>query len=164
MPSPCSASSQAISVKAFQWRTRSDHMTRKASAARNNAAYGQGNGKTVVPYSPSLSLETLDMGILLLAVFTLDQDPILDLEMDHPSETSLCTVAPSPQTPHLRFFSEGRGRLYTGYLERIILSSKVRRIVYSKLKLFHCLIKTYHLSDANHQTDNPSHTNNPSLV
>ena len=34
MPSPCSASSLAISVKAFQWRTRSDHMTRKVSAAR----------------------------------------------------------------------------------------------------------------------------------
>ena len=28
----------------------------------------------------------------------------LELEMDHPSETSLCTVAPSPQTPLLRFF------------------------------------------------------------
>ena len=68
-------------------------MTRKPSAARNNAAYGQGNGKTVVPYSPSLSLKTLDTGILLLAVFT------LELEMDYPSETSLCTVAPSPQTP-----------------------------------------------------------------
>ena len=78
MPSPCSASSHAISVKAFQWLTRSAHMTRKASAARNNAAYEQGNGKTVVPYSPSLSLKTLDTGILLLAAFT------LDLEMDHP--------------------------------------------------------------------------------
>ena len=121
-------------------------------------AYGQGNGKTVVPYSPSLLLKTLYTGILLLGVFT------LDLEMDHPSETSLCTVARSPQTPLLRFFSEGRGRLYTGYLERIILSSKVRRIAYSKLKLFHCQIKTYHVSDANHQTDNPSHTNNPSLM
>ena len=32
------------------------------------------------------------MGILLLAVFT------LELEMDHPSETSMCTVASSPQT------------------------------------------------------------------
>ena len=156
MPSPCSASSHAVSVKAFQWRTRSDHMTRKASAARNNAAYGQGNGKTVVPYSPSLSLKTLDTRILLLAVFT------LDLEMDRPSETSLCTVAPSPQTPLLRFFSEGRGRLYTGYLERIILFFKSQADCL--LKLFHCQIKTYHLSDANHQTDNPSHTNNPSLV
>ena len=45
-----------------------------------------------------------------------------------------------------------------------ILSSKDRRIVYSKLKLFHCQINTYHLSDAKHQTDNPSHTNNASLV
>ena len=122
--------------------------------------------QTAVPYSPSLPLKTLDTGILFLAVFT------LELEMDHPSETSLCTVAPSPQTPLLRFFSEGRGRLYTGYLERIIPSSncpskltdKVRRIVHSKLKLFHFQIKTYYLSDANHQTDNPSHTNNPSLV
>ena len=98
----------------------------------------------------------------------------LELETDHPSETSLCTVAPSPtDTPlpfffvflfFVFFFSEGRGWLYTGYLERIILSSKVRRIVYSNLKLFHFQIKTYYLSDANHQTDNPSHTNNPSLV
>ena len=40
----------------------------------------------------------------------------------------------------------------------------VRRIVHSKLKLFHFQIKAYYLSDANHQTDNPSHTNNPSLV
>ena len=155
MPSSCTASSHAISVKAFRWRTRSDHVTRNALAARNNAAYGQ--GQTVVPYSPSLSLKTLDKGILLLAVFT------LELEMDHPSETSLCTVAPSPQTPLLRNFLSGRGGC-TGYLERIIPSSKVRRIVHSKLKLFHFQIKTYYLPDANHQTDDPSHTNNPFLV
>ena len=36
--------------------------------------------QTVVPYSPSLSLKTLDTGILLLAVST------LELEMDHPSD------------------------------------------------------------------------------
>ena len=29
----------------FRWRTRSDHVTRNALAARNNAAYGQGNGR-----------------------------------------------------------------------------------------------------------------------
>ena len=40
----------------------------------------------------------------------------LELEMDYPSETGLCTVAPSPLTPLLRFFSGGRGRLYTDYL------------------------------------------------
>ena len=66
------------------------------------------------------------------------------------------------------FFSEGSGWLYTGYLKRIIPSSncpsklidiKVRRIVHSKLKLFHFQIKKCYLSDENHQTDNPSHKN-----
>ena len=119
------------------------------------------NGSSLisVPYSPSLSLKTLDTGILLLAVFT------LELETNYPSETSLCTVAPFPiDAPSPIFFSEGRGRLYTGYLKRIIPSSncpsqlkdKVRRIVHSKLKLFHFQIKTYYLSDANHQMDNLS--------
>ena len=93
--------------------------------------------------------------------------------MDHPSETSLCTVAPPPQTPLLTIFSEGRGRLYTGYLERILHLQTVRqnwwivrRIVHLKLKPFHFQIKTYYLpaSDANYQTDNLSHTNDPSLV
>ena len=51
--------------------------------------------------SPSLSLKTLNTGILLLAVLTLEQ------EMDYPSETSLCTVAPSPQTALLQFFVRG---------------------------------------------------------
>ena len=44
---------------------------------------------------------------------------------------ALPTDTPSP------IFSGGRGRLYTGYLERIIPSLKVRRIVNLKLKLFH---------------------------
>ena len=33
----------------------------------------------------------------------------LELEINYPSETSLCTVAPSPQTPLLRFFLTERG-------------------------------------------------------
>ena len=78
-------------------------MTRNTLAARNNEAYGQGNGRqsfrTVLRYHS----KTLDTGILLWAVFT------LELEMDYPSETSLCTVAPSPQTPLLRFFLKGGG-------------------------------------------------------
>ena len=105
-------------------------------------------------------------GNFALAVFT------LELEMDYPSETSLCTVAPFPTDTSSPIFSEGSGRPYTGYLKRIIPSSncpskltdKVRRIVHSKFKLFHFQIKTYHLSHANHQTDNPSYTNNPSLA
>ena len=92
--------------------------------------------------------------------------------MDYQSEASLCTVTPFPTDTPSPIFSEGRGRLYTGYLERIIPSSncpskltdKVRRIVRSKLKLFHFQIKTYYISDANHQTDNPFQTNNLSLV
>ena len=44
------------------------------------------------------------------------------------------------------------------------LTNKVRRIVHSKLKPFPLQIKTYYLSDANYQTDKPSHTNNSSLV
>ena len=44
------------------------------------------------------------------------------------------------------------------------LTDKVRWIVHSKLKPFHFQIKTYYLSDANYQTDNPSHTNDLSLV
>ena len=44
------------------------------------------------------------------------------------------------------------------------LINNVKRIVHSKLKPFHFQIKTYYLSDANYQTDNPSHTNNRSLV
>ena len=35
VPSPCTASSYPISVKAFRWRTRPDHVTRNALAARN---------------------------------------------------------------------------------------------------------------------------------
>ena len=41
---------------------------------------------------------------------------------------------------------------------------KVRRIVHPKLKPLHYQIATYYLSDANYPTDNPSQTDNPSLV
>ena len=45
MPSPCTASAHAISVKAFWWRTRMDHVTRNELAARNKEARRQGNGR-----------------------------------------------------------------------------------------------------------------------
>ena len=66
--------------------------------------------------------KTLDKGILLLAVIN------LELEMDYPSETGLCTVTASP-SPHTPFpiFSEMRGRLYTGYLKRLIHLQTVRQ-------------------------------------
>ena len=92
--------------------------------------------------------------------------------MDYSPETSLCTVAPSPtDTPSPIFFSGEAAAIHR--LSEMDnpssncpskLMDKVRRIVHSKLKLFHFQIKTYYLSDANHQTDNPSHTNNRCLV
>ena len=41
---------------------------------------------------------------------------------------------------------------------------KVKRIVHPKLRPFYFEIKTYYLSDANYPTDNPSQTDNPSVV
>ena len=143
MPSPCTAFSYAISVKSFRWRTRSDRVTRNALAARNSAAYGQGNGRQSFPKS--------------FAIIKNTGNGLVRLRLD-------CVQSRPPHRLPFSDFSEGRGRLYTGYLERIIPSSKVRRIADLKLKLFHFQIKTYYLSDANHQTDNPSHTNNASLV
>ena len=75
---------------------------------------------------------------------------------------------PPPQTPLLR--GEGAAEHSLSEMDNPSsncpskLMDKVRRIVHSELKLFHFQIKTYYLSDANHQTDNPSHTNNPCLV
>ena len=95
MPSPFTTCSHAVSIKAFRRRTRSDHVTRNALAGRNNEAYGQVNGRqsfcTVLRYQ----LKHWKPEFLLLAVFT------LELEMDYPSETGLCTVAPPQQTPFL---------------------------------------------------------------
>ena len=97
-------------------------MTRNALAARNNEAYTwTSQRQTVVLYSPSLSLKTLDTGILLLAVFK------LELEMDYLSDISLCTVTPFPTDTPFKIFSEGRGRLYTGYLKRITHLQTVRQ-------------------------------------
>ena len=111
-------------------------------------------------------IKTLDTGILLLTVFK------QQLEIEYPSETGLCAIAPSPtDTPSPIFFwVQGPA------VHRLIetdnpsskcpskLTDKVRRIVHSKLKPFPFQIKTYYLFDANYQTDNTSHTNNPSLV
>ena len=77
--------------------------------------------QTVFLFSPSLSLKTLQEGILLLAVFK------VELEMDYPSETGLCTVNPFPTDTPSPIFPDGRGRLYTGYLKRIIHLQTIRQ-------------------------------------
>ena len=92
--------------------------------------------------------------------------------MDHPSETNLYVDAPSPtDTPFSDFSS-----LEEAAVHRLSetdnpypncpskLTNKVRWIVHSKLRPFRFETKTYGLSDANYQTDNPSHANHPSLV
>ena len=103
-----------------------------------------------------------------LAVFT------LQLEMDYPSETSLCTVTFSPTDTPSPFLLLRRGAAVHRLSEMdnpssIKLSVKIGRESQadcsdSKLKPFHFQIKTYYLSDTNYQTDNPSHPNNPPLV
>ena len=144
-------------------------MTRNALAAWNNEAFEEGNGRQSFCTVLRVSLKTLDTGILLSAVFT------LELEIDYPSETSLCTVAPSPtDTPSPIFFREGAVVHRLSEMDSPSSNfplkltdkqtDKVRRIVHSKLKPFHFQIEWYYLSDANYQTDNPSHTDNPSLV
>ena len=88
----------------------------------------------------------------------------------HPIET-LCTVVPLPHRhPFSDFFWGERAAVHrlseTDNLSSNCpskLTDKVRRIVHSKLKPFPFQIKTYYLSDANYQTNNPSHTDNPSL-
>ena len=44
------------------------------------------------------------------------------------------------------------------------LTDKVMVDCSFKIKPFHFQTKTYYVSDANYQTDNPSHANHPSLV
>ena len=82
-------------------KTRWDHVTRNALAALNNEAFEQGNGRRSFCTVLRVSLKTVDTGILLSAVFT------LELEIDYPSETSLCTVAPSPTDTPDFFLGEG---------------------------------------------------------
>ena len=71
-------------------------MTRNGLAARNNEAYGQDNGRqslcTILRY-PHKSLFKLE------------------LEVDYSSETSLCTLAPSPTDTlsQIFFFLRGGG-------------------------------------------------------
>ena len=89
-------------------------MIRNALAARNNEAYGQANGRQSFAI-----IKNTGHGNFLLAVFK------LELEMDYPSETGLWTVAPSPTDTSSSIFSEGMGRLYIGYLKRIIWTDKL---------------------------------------
>ena len=75
----------------------------------------------------------MDTGILLLAFFT------LELEMDHPSESSLCTVARALPTDTLLFFKKIIFKL-TIYIPmcKIILEVEyfIKSMIYQMLKFF----------------------------
>ena len=130
-------------------------MIRNALAARNNEAHGQGNEDSRSIQSLAINKNT-GHGNLVIGRLHARASNGLSVSDQPVYSRAIPTDSPS------LIFSEGRERLYTGYLKRIIPSSncpskltdKVRRIVYSKLKLFHFQIKKYYLSDANHQTDN----------
>ena len=147
-------------------------MTRNALAVRNNEACDTDKSRqAVVLYSPFCIIKSTGRGNNVVGHFhTRARKWII-------RQTLACVQSPPrppPQTPLSVFFfcSEGRGRLYTGYLERIIHLQTVRqnwriksdRLFRSKLKPFHFQIKTYYLSGANYQTDNPSHMNDLFLL
>ena len=123
--------------------------------------------QTVVLYSPFCIIKNTGHGNFVVGRFhTRARKWIIRLRL-------ACVQWPPPPqtcTPFPFYFSEGRGRLYTGYLERIIHLQTVRqnwRIKSGGLFIQnknHSISKTHYLSDANYQTDNPSQTNGPSLV
>ena len=73
-----------------------------------------------------------------LSLFALLSLAVLKLETDNPSSKSVKT--------------DGKQM------------DKVRRIIHEIFRPFHFQIKTYYLSGANYPTDNPSQTDNPSLM
>ena len=138
-------------------------MTRNVLAARNNEAYGQ-----VTADSPFCIIKNTGHGNFVFGRFhTRARKWIIRLRL------ACVQSLPPPQTCTLFPFFLWGERAAVHRLSGTDNSSsncpskladKVRRIVRSKLKPFHFQIKTHYLSDVNYQTDNPSHTNGPSLV
>ena len=94
-------------------KTRSEHVTQNALAARNNEAYGQANGRqsfsTVLRYHKNTGHGNFFIG-----------------RFQTRARNGL-SVWDSPTDTPSSIFSEGRGRLYTGYLKRIIHLQTVRQ-------------------------------------
>ena len=110
-------------------KTRPDHVTRNELAARDNEAYGQFKSpQTGVLYSPFCIIKITGRGNFVIGRFdSRARKRIIRLRV------ACVQSPPPPQTPLFRFvlfffsFSEGRGWLYTGYLERIIQRQTVRQ-------------------------------------
>ena len=134
-------------------KTRSDHMTRNALAARNNEAYNTDKSRqTVVLYSPFCIIKNTGHGNFVVGRFhTGARKWIIRLRL-------ASVQSPPPlQTPLFRFFlGEGAAVHRLAGTDNPSsncpskLADKVRRTVHSKLKPFHFQIN--YLSDANYQT------------
>ena len=89
-------------------------MTRNALAVRNNEVYNTDKSRqTVVLYSPFCIIKNTGHGNFVGRFHTRARKWIIRLRL------ACVQSPPQPQTPLFRFlffFSEGRGRLYTGYL------------------------------------------------
>ena len=93
-------------------RSRSNRVTRNALATSNNEAYGQANGRQ----SFRIVLLYLDKGRnFFIGRFHTRADYLSDG----------CPVDSRHTGTPSSIFSEGRGRLYTGYLKRIIWTDKL---------------------------------------
>ena len=108
----------SISLAYLRKKPRSNHVTREALAARNN----------VRPTDKATAQSRSVQSFAIIKNTGHENFSTLELQMDYPSETGMCTAAPSPtDTPSPIFFSEGRGWLYTGYLKWIIYLQTVRQ-------------------------------------
>ena len=144
----------------------SDHVTRNALAVRNNEAYGQVMADSRSVQSFCIIKNTGHGNFVIGRFHTRARKWII-------RQTLACVQSsPPPQTPLFLFFFWREGAA-VHRLSRTDhpssncpskLADKVRQIVHLKLKQFHFQIKTYYISGANYQTDNPSHTNDLFLV
>ena len=88
-------------------KTRSDHVTRNSSAARIMRPTDKATADNRSVQSFAIIKNTRHRNCFTLAFFTLELE--MD-QMDYPSETSLCTVTPSPtDTPSPFLLLRGGG-------------------------------------------------------
>ena len=126
MPSPCTASSHAISVKAFRWRiwkknTCSDHVTRNALAPRGimrPTDKAAADSRSVYSFA---IIKNTGHGIEFLYYWPFSHHSLLIRARNRLSVWDWPVYSlPLPHRHSFSIFSEGRGRLYTVYLKRII--------------------------------------------
>ena len=142
-------------------------MTLNALAARNNEAYGQVTADSRSVQSFCIIKNTGHGNFVVGRFHTRARKWIIRLRLacvQSPPPPQTCTLFPFFLWGERAAVHRLSGTDNSSSNCPSKLADKVRRIVHSKLQPFHFQIKTYYLSDANYQTDNPSHANDPSLV